>query len=387
VISVAEDARMRRAFSFIAGDESAIEADQIRLSLIPAPPFGETARCGAFADDLRAAGLQPALDAEGNVLAAYDRTGRNPVVLDAHLDTVFPSSLRLELRRKGRQLHLPGISDNGSGIAAILAFIRAARHADLRFRRPVIFLGSVGEEGEGNLRGVRHLFRSAPWREENNGSCDFIAIDGSGMHRITHQALGSRRVRVRMTGPGGHSWADFGRPNPVHIMASAIHAFVSNHSVGRHGASFNVGLIRGGIAVNAIPSEACAEVDLRATTAAYLNDLDQHLQKSVNTAVLHSGVECRMEVMGERPSGETPVSSHLVQAAVESTRYFGIDAHLDIGSTNANVPMSLGVPAIAVGAGGTSGNIHTPQEWFDSSQRHIGLQRLLLLVAILAGLE
>jgi acetylornithine deacetylase/succinyl-diaminopimelate desuccinylase-like protein len=190
-----------------------------------------------------------------------------------------------------------------------------------------------------------------------------------------------------MSGPGGHSWADFGRPNPVQAMASAIHAFGNGNAVRRTGVSFNVGLIRGGIAVNAIPAEATAEVDLRATIPANLIDLDQHLQKSVNAAVSASGVECRMEVMGERPSGETAISSTLVQTAIAATKYFGIDPRLDVGSTNANVPMSLGIPAIAIGAGGTSGNIHTADEWFDPAQRHLGLQRLLLLVAMLAGLD
>jgi acetylornithine deacetylase/succinyl-diaminopimelate desuccinylase-like protein len=293
----------------------------------------------------------------------------------------------LQLRRKGRHLYLPGISDNGSGIAALLGVLRAARGANLRFKRPVIFVGSVGEEGEGNLRGVRHLFQAPPWQNENNRQCDFIAIDVGGAHRVTNQALGSRRIRIRMSGPGGHSWADFGRPNPVLAMASAIHSFANNSIGRRSGVSFNVGLIRGGIAVNAIPSEATAEVDLRATSAANLDDLEHHLQKSVKSAVTASGVECQMEMMGERPSGETPVSSNIVQAAIEATRHFGVDPRLDVGSTDANVPMSLGIPAIAIGAGGSSGNIHTPDEWFDPTNRHIGLQRLLVLVATLAGLE
>ena len=387
VASAAADARVQRAFAYITGNEAAIEADQVRLSLIPAPPFGESARAQAFADDLRNAGLQPEIDEVGNVIAPYDRAGRNPVVVDAHLDTIFPASTPLQLLRKGRCLYLPGISDNGSGIAGLLGVLRAAREADLRFRRPVIFVGSVGEEGEGNLRGVRHLFQAPPWQDENNRQCDFIAIDVGGTQRVTHQALGSRRVRIRMSGPGGHSWADFGRPNPVLAIAAAIHAFANNSIGRRSGVSFNVGLIRGGIAVNAIPPEAFAEVDLRATAAANLNDLDNHLQKSVKAAVAASGVECRLEMMGERPSGETAVSSSIVQAAIEATKHFGIEPRLDVGSTDANVPMSLGIPAIAIGGGGSSGNVHTPEEWFDPTNRHIGIQRLLLLVATLAGLE
>ena len=186
----------------------------------------------------------PATDAIGNVIAAYDGTGSIPVVIGAHLDTVFPASTPLELRRKGRFLFLPGISDNGCGIVALLWSLRAARRAGLRFKRPVIAVGNVGEEGEGNLRGIRHLYNAPPW---GTGGCEFIAIDGAGIERVTHRALGSRRFRIRMIGPGGHSWADFGRPNPVHAMAGAIHSFTNAPSNHKPGTSFNVGVVRGGI--------------------------------------------------------------------------------------------------------------------------------------------
>jgi acetylornithine deacetylase/succinyl-diaminopimelate desuccinylase-like protein len=387
VASVAADARFRRALGRITASEAAIEACQIRLSLIPAPPFGEAARADAFAEELRRSGLNPILDAAGNVIAPYEGFGRNPVIVDAHLDTVFPASTPLELQRKGRIIHLPGIADNGSGMAALLGVLHAAREENLRFRRPVIFVGTVGEEGEGNLRGVRCLFETPAWPCEDIRQCEFIALDVGGAQRVTHQALGSRRIRIRMTGPGGHSWADFGRPNPIQALASAIHAFGSNTIGRRPNVSFNVGMMQAGIAVNAIPVQASAEVDLRATVHANLDDLHHFLQRSVNAAVAASGVECRMEIIGERPSGETPVSSALVQAAIEATRHLGLDPRLDVGSTNANFPISAGVPSIAIGAGGDSGNIHTPGEWFDPAERITGLQRLLLLVAALAGLD
>ncbi len=383
VENIFKDARIQRAFRFITEHEADIEAEQIRLTEIPAPPFGETERAGAFVDVLSHLGMRAVTDDIGNVIAGYDGIGVKPVVLGAHLDTVFPSSTPLKLARKGRVLFLPGISDNGCGLVAVLWVLRAAREFGLRFRRPVVVTGNVGEEGEGDLRGIRHLFKEPPWQGRD---CDFIAIDGAGLQRITNQALGSRRFRIHMTGPGGHSWADFGRPNPVQAMASAIHTFAAG-SGRRPGTSFNFGVVRGGISVNAIPREAVMEVDLRSITAASLDDLENQLKRTINEATRVSGVECRIEPMGERPSGSTPASLPIVQAAMAVTRRFGVEPLSDVGSTDANIPIALSIPAIAIGGGGNSGNVHTPEEWFDPARRDLGVQRLLALVAVLAGLE
>jgi acetylornithine deacetylase/succinyl-diaminopimelate desuccinylase-like protein len=382
-VTVFADTRLERALKYFIENESRIEADQVRITMVPAPPFREDERARVFADDLRSIGLKPISDSIGNVIAAYDGYGRNPVVVGAHLDTIFPAGVPLQLRRNGRVLFLPGIADNGSGIVALLWVMRAAKEIGLRFRRPVIAVGSVGEEGEGNLRGVRHLFSAPPWEGR---ICDFIAIDVGGVQRVTHRALGSRRFRIRMTGPGGHSWADFGRPNPVHAIATAVHTFVAGAGR-RPGVSYNVGVIKGGIAVNAIPSEAMVEVDLRSTTREHLDRLQEHLKRCAAGGASASGVECKIDLIGERPSGQTSVQSGLVQAALEATRRFGLEAQLDVGSTDANIPMSIGIPAIAIGAGGSCGNVHTPGEWFDPLHREIGLQRLLVLVAALAGIE
>jgi tripeptide aminopeptidase len=376
-------ARVQQAFRFISDHESEIEADQIRLTSIPAPPFGEAERARHFSEELVKLGFEPARDAIGNIVAPYEYMGRNPVVVGAHLDTVFPATTPLELERRGRLLLLPGISDNGAGIVALLWALRAAKACEIRFRRAVLALGNVGEEGEGNLRGVRHLFSNPPW---DGRECDFIAVDGGGLQRITNQALGSRRFRVRMAGPGGHSWADFGRPNPVHTIASAIHSFCSS-GIRRPGSSFNFGIIRGGISVNAIPKEATMEVDLRSTTPRNLEELEHRLHRAVEESMRGSGLECKIEIMGERPSGTTPSTSDIVQAASEVTRRFGVEPQPDIGSTDANIPISLGLSAIALGGGGNSGNVHTPEEWFDPSHRDQGIQRLLALIAVLAGLD
>jgi len=383
VDKVFADARIQQAFRYISEHESEIEASQIRLTQIAAPPFAETERAQEFTAELLKLRLRPKSDSIGNVITAFDGIGQNPVVLAAHLDTVFPASTPLELQRKGRILFLPGISDNSAGIVALIWALRAAKALDIHFRRPVIAVANVGEEGEGNLRGIRQLFSETPWEGRE---CDFIAVDGAGLQRITNQALGSRRFRVRMNGPGGHSWADFGRPNPVQAIAAAITVF-STSGARRPGSSFNFGVIRGGISVNAIPREATLEVDLRSVNRPTLDYLENQLRRSVAEATRDSGVECRIEMMGERPSGTTASNSSLVEAAFEVTRRFGVEPQADVGSTDANIPISLGLPAIAIGAGGNSGNVHTPEEWFDPWQRDRGIQRLLALIAVVAGLD
>jgi acetylornithine deacetylase/succinyl-diaminopimelate desuccinylase-like protein len=379
---VIADSRVRHAFRFISEHETDIEADQIRLTLTPAPPFQESERARLFSEELREMQLHPVSDSTGNVFAGYEGLGSNPVVVGTHLDTVFPPATPLALRRKGKTLFLPGISDNGSGIVALLWAFRAAKEAGIRFQRPVIGVGTVGEEGEGNLRGARRLFDSPPWESRE---CDFIAVDGGGLQRITHQALGSRRFRVVMRGSGGHSWADFGRPNPIQAIATAIHVF-STGTGRRPGSSFNFGLIRGGISVNAIPSEASMEVDLRSVASSTLDELEFRLRNIVDESARTAAVALQIEKIGDRPSGTTPAQSAIVQAALAATRVFGVEARLDVGSTDANIPISMGIPAIAIGGGGSAGNIHTEEEWFDPSNRDLGIQRLLTIVAVLAGL-
>jgi acetylornithine deacetylase/succinyl-diaminopimelate desuccinylase-like protein len=381
IAAILSDSRVRRAFQILQERESEIESDQIRLTLVPAPPFEEGERSRHFMEALRAIGLAPFQDALGNVIVSYGEPGPNPIIVGAHLDTVFPRDVKLELRRVGRVLHLPGISDNGAGLTALLWILRAAREAGLNFRRPLWGVANVGEEGPGNLRGVRHLFESRPW---GGGECAFIAVDGAGIQRVTNRGLGSRRFRLAMSGPGGHSWADFGRPNPVHAMATAIHHFVS--IARRPGTSFNVGTIQGGIGVNAIPKEAVIQVDLRSGTMEHLDSLHAHLKRCAGESATASGVSFHLESLGERPLGITPPQSELVQVALEVTRSMGTEPQLDVGSTDANLPMSLGIPAIALGAGGNCANIHTPEEWFDPADRYRGLQRLLGVVAVLAGM-
>jgi len=382
VAAALADPRVRSAFRILAEREAEIESEQIRLTLVPAPPFHEEARARHLADAFQLLGFFPSLDTIGNVIVRYESSGANPLIVGAHLDTVFPADTKLELRRTGRVLHLPGISDNGAGLVALLWLFRAAKEAGLRFRRPVWGVANVGEEGEGNLRGVRHLFKTRPW---GDGDCEFIAVDGAGSQRILNQAVGSRRFRIQMTGPGGHSWTDFGAPNPIHGMAEGIANFVRARSVPE--ASFNVGIIRGGIGVNSIPREASIDVDLRATSLSPLEGLHERLARAMRESASAGGLHLQIESIGERPVGQTSENSDLVRAALETTRILGVNGHLNTGSTDANLPMSLGIPAISIGAGGTGGGTHTGDEWFDPAGRETGLQRLLALVAVQAGLE
>ena len=376
------DPRVRKAVRFLHSHSAEIEADQIRISQIPAPPFEETPRAEHFRDRLLEAGCTAELDGIGNVVAPYGVMGTDPVVIGAHLDTVFGSDTPLEMRRRGSVIELPGIADNGAGLVALLWLFIAARAAGLVFGRPLVAVADVGEEGIGDLRGIRYLFKRPPWE----GLCHFIALDGGGLRRITNRGLGSRRFRMTLAGPGGHSWADFGTGNPIHGLARGIGEFMTAMSGMDHGASYNVGVIEGGISVNAIPSHAHMEVDIRATDQDRLDRMEERLRSAVGAGALEARLDCVIEVIGERPAGVTSPTGRLVGMASEATRLCGAQPVLDVASTDANIPMSMGIPAIAIGAGGSCGAIHTRREWFDPKGRQAGLERLLLLVAGMAGL-
>ncbi len=379
---IRSDPGIGRAVRFYAESEQLILEDQVRLTMVPAPPFEESKRAACFKEMLADAGFDSTIDSIGNVVAAYERFGNNPLVVGAHLDTVFPDNTRLEPERKASVVRLPGIADNGVGLVSALWLFKALRMAGLRFDRPLVLIANVGEEGIGNLRGARHVFENPPW---DGNSCEFVAIDGCGIRRITNRGLGSRRYLVRMTGPGGHSWADFPRPNPINGLAEAIHAFAPLMTPLPGGVAYNIGVIEGGISVNAIPSEARMEVDVRSGDEGLLDNMESRLYRTVEVVATRVGVDHSIDVIGKRPSGRTSTDTALVRTALEATRLIGVDPVLDLGSTDANIPMSQGIPAISIGGGGRCGNIHTEKEWFDPTNRIAGLERLLVLVASLAG--
>jgi acetylornithine deacetylase/succinyl-diaminopimelate desuccinylase-like protein len=381
---------VRSALEAIRNSEAAIIDEQIRLCEIPAPPFKETARATAYADALRAAGLKNVrLDKAGNVLGERPgRAARPHLVISAHLDTVFPEGTDVKVSRDGRFLRGPGISDDCRGLAVLVAAARAMERAGIETSGSITFVGTVGEEGLGDLRGVKALFA-----ETLKGRIDrFVSIDGSG-HGITHVAVGSQRYRVTYRGPGGHSYDNFGQANPAHALGRAI-ALISELQVpAQPRTTFSVGRVGGGTSVNALPAEAWMEIDLRSSDPAALSAVDRQVQEIVQRALTLENQRWRqsgrltvaVERIGERPAGRTDGASPIVQTALAVSKVLGISAGLDEGSTDANVAINLGIPAITTGAGGSSSGTHSLDEVFDTTDSWRGSQRVLLLTIALAN--
>ncbi|HSE37569.1 MAG TPA: M20/M25/M40 family metallo-hydrolase [Blastocatellia bacterium] len=384
---------IQRAFHFIDEMRGELDQDLVRICEIPAPPFKEDARAREIARRFEEIGLERVRsDEQGNVIAERSGFSTEPrIVISAHLDTVFPEGTNVHVRRDGARFHAPGISDNSCGIVGLIALARALKAGAINTEATVCFVATVGEEGEGNLRGVRHLFTRG---EFQGGVYAFISLDGPGLERITQRALGSRRFRVTMIGPGGHSWGDFGIVNPVHALGRAIARFASYPAPLAPRTSYNIGIIEGGSSVNAIPERASMVVDIRSVSSDEIEKLEAYLRRVVEIAAREensqrsmsgTSLTCEFEQVGDRPSGETPVNSRLVQTAIECSRAFGIEPRLDCSSTDSNIPISLGIPAITLGVGGISGNCHSLTEWYEPTGRELGIKRLLLLTGALAG--
>ena len=383
------DPSVRAALEAIRASEPAAVEEQIRLCEIPAPPFKEAERARAYADAFRAVGLKNVrVDREGNVIG--ERPGKAPrpnVVLSAHLDTVFPEGTNVRVRREGPVLHGPGIGDDCRGLAVLLAVVRALDAAKVETRGTLTFVGTVGEEGLGDLRGVKALFA-----ETLAGRVDaFVSVDGSG-HGITNVSVGSHRYRVTFRGPGGHSYEDFGRANPAHALGRAMQIVAGLEVPARPRTTFSVGRIGGGTSVNAIPAEAWMEVDLRSSDPNALKALDARFRDAVSRALAQENARWRqngrltvtVEKIGDRPAGSMAADSPIVQTALTVSKALGVTAPLDEGSTDSNVPMNLKVPAITVGSGGTGTGAHSLQESYDTTDSWRGSQRILLLAVALA---
>ena len=385
---------VERALHFFETNAEAITDEHIRICSIPATPFAEQQRAEYLAERFRQLGLHDvSLDEEGNCLGLFTGSSSAPlVIVSAHLDTVFPAGTDFNVRREGQRLLAPGISDDGCGLVALIAIVQALQSAQIQLAGSLLFVGTVGEEGEGNLRGVRHLLTRGPWSKRKIDA--FLSFDGPGLDRITNRALGSRRYRVELTGPGGHSWGDFGLPNPVHALGRAISRLAAYPVPRDPRTTFNVGSVAGGTSVNAIPSRAAMEVDLRSAGEAQLRRIDAFFKRAMKEAADEENnrrrpgdplLKLQLDLIGERPSGETPADSPLVKIALETTRLLGVEPRLDQSSTDSNLPISLGIPAITLGAGGTSGSSHTLAEWYDPRDRDRGLKRNLLVALALAG--
>jgi acetylornithine deacetylase/succinyl-diaminopimelate desuccinylase-like protein len=380
------------AHARLAARDDAIIRSQIAVAQIAAPTGEEHERAGWIARRFRDCGLGSIhTDAAGNVIGR--RAGGDdlpPVVICAHLDTVFPRETNLSIRREGERLVGPGINDNGRGLAVMLALAAEIDGVRLRSRHPVEFVATTGEEGIGDLRGAKHYFA----HRGRDAHC-MLALDGAGDERIIHRALGSRRFRVSYTGPGGHSWAAFGVPNAVHAAAAAAARLAALPLPSSPRTTLSVGRIGGGLSVNSIPDSAWLEIDARSTSAAQLDELERAIRRIVDAAAEDENAKralgtralrVTVDGIGTRPCGETPVEHQLVQSAIEATRLVGRHPDLALASTDANIPISQGIPAIAIGAGGRGGDAHTHVEWFDNLHGTLGVARALTIVMTAARL-
>jgi len=383
-----QDPAVAAAIDRIKRGESRVLEDQIHLCEIPAPPFKETRRAEAFRQALLSLGLKNVrIDRAGNVIAERPGTEPKPhLVLSAHLDTVFGEDVDVKTSRSGSILKGPGISDDCRGLAVLLGVVRALEDGHFRTTGPITFVGTVGEEGLGDLRGVKELFSG-----DLKGRIDrFVSIDGAGLG-ITSVGVGVLRYRVAFKGPGGHSYGDFGIGNPIHALGRAIAGLSDLAVPTQPKTTFNVGRIGGGTSVNSISGEAWMEVDLRSSDRAALATLDSALQKAVDTALKEENERWRNRgrltmtktVVGNRPAGRVAADSPIVQAATSVTRALGLPVSLDEGSTDANLPMSLGIPAITIDGGGTSKGTHSIEEVFDSTDSWQGTARAFLLALAL----
>ena len=391
---------VRAAMEWFREQEAQFTRWQLEVARIAAPPFGERARSAWLAEKFAELGMGVVQQDElGNVFGSRGKVGAACVSVSAHLDTVFPATTALDIRQHGRKLYGPSISDNSAGIIAMLAVAAATMRLGLCERSracELLFIGNVGEEGEGDLRGMRSIFSESRWKDVITAS---VVIDGAGSDTIVAEALGSRRFEVTLRGPGGHSWSDFGEANPIVALARVIHLFSQTRVPSSPKTTFNVGVIHGGTSVNSIPESASMRVDIRSTSAFEIERLELELRSAIERAIeeeemrssrghtspSRGGLEAEIVVIGNRPGGELAENARILQIAHAVDAHLGNSARVQRASTDANIPISLGREAIAIGAGGAGGGAHTLQEWFDTTGREFGLQRILLLVLALAG--
>jgi len=379
---------VRAAVEFARADEMRTIADQIRVCEVEAPPFQEADRAQVLAQLFRETGLSNVrIDAEGNVIGERPGTSPRPnLVMSAHLDTVFPKGTNVKVRRDGYLLRGPGIGDDCRGLADLLAVARALNHASVVTPGSITFVATVGEEGLGDLRGVKRLFNETLKDRVDR----FISIDGEGLG-ITHVAIGSARFRVTFKGPGGHSFGSFGTVNPVHALGRAIARIGEFQVQNAPRTTFNVGRIGGGTSINAIASEAWMEVDLRSGDAAALRALEAQFRQAVQDAVTAENARWRsqaltvaIETVGMRPAGRVPVTAPIVQAAVSVSKALNLPLTYAEGSTDSNLPLSLGIPSLTIDTGGRGQGAHTEGETFDATEAWKGTQRAVLLSIALA---
>ena len=394
--SIHSSAPFKRAQASLDGGYDRFVEELIALTEIPAPPFKEAARAAVYAEHFRKLGLRDVtIDPEGNVIGL--RPGTDPklplIVLSAHLDTVFPEGTDVKVRREGTKLHAPGVGDDTRGLATLLAYVRALDAAKIRTRRGILFVGTVGEEGQGDLRGARYLFTKGSYKDRIGG---FFSLDGDDPARVTHRAVGSRRYRVTFKGPGGHSYGAFGIVNPMAAMANAISELYKLPVPAEPKTTYSASVTGGGTSVNAIPSEVFVEIDMRSENQASLADLDRRFLAIVQASVeaenkarsTRAGtVSVDAKLIGERPAGATPADAPIVRAVEGAVTAMGLKPSRAAASTDSNIAMSLGVPAVTIGYGGVGGRSHSLDEFVDISKPE-GLRGMTVgLLALLAAAE
>ncbi|HTZ72705.1 MAG TPA: M20/M25/M40 family metallo-hydrolase [Candidatus Aquilonibacter sp.] len=392
IVRLMQDPACARAVAWIDRSSPWVTEQQIRLTETPAPEYGEKKRAELLQSIFAGFGLKARIDETGNTVA--ELVGMQPdrvVLIAAHLDTVFPAGTDVHVRRDGKRLLAPGISDNGAGLAALVGVARAFVESSVRTEATVVFAGDVGEEGEGNLRGIRALVDAYGSR-----IVAVIAIDGPSTTHITTQGVASRRFEFTVTGPGGHSWSDFGMPNPITALSRGIVQFSAIRLPDTSRSTFNFGVIEGGNSVNSIPGEASVKVDLRSENEAELSRLEAALrdamQSGVNAEVAarrssEGNLQLKVRSLGSRPAGKLPENSQLMQTIREVDRYLQNSSRIESSSTDANLPLSMKIPAVSLGGGGKGGGAHTLAEWYDPTGRELGIKRLFLTATALAGLQ
>jgi tripeptide aminopeptidase len=389
--NIATDPQARAALDWFEPNIAFINEVQAKLAEIPAPSFQEQDRAAAVEPLLASAGLSVHRDKIGNVIGELRGSDKEIVILGAHLDTVFPAGTDVKVRREGGRMSGPGISDNGTGLAALVAIARAMQSAKIKPKRTILFAADVGEEGEGNLRGMRALVEA--YRANLKA---VVVLDGSGTDHVTTKALASRRLEVTISGPGGHSWSDFGMVNPINALVRGSVRFINTKVPAAPRTTFNLGQIEGGTSVNSIPHEARLKADIRSESEDELGRLETALRECMSAGVrdeMESSrdrskgrLELKVDLLGSRPGGELAAGSPLLAALRAADEFVGNHSRLERSSTDANIPLSMGIDAIAIGAGGNGGGAHSLQEWYEPAGREMGLKRALLTLLEVAGI-
>jgi tripeptide aminopeptidase len=389
--ALADQATVKVALDWLEKNTKWINEEQARLTEIPAPSFQEEKRAAAVKALFAAQGLRVSSDKIGNVIGELPGVNEKEIVMvTAHLDTVFPAGTDVTVREEGERMSAPGISDNGTGLAALVGIARAMHVAKVQPQRTILFAANVGEEGEGNLRGMRALIDA--YRAKLKA---VIVLDGSGVDHVTTKALASRRLEAVITGPGGHSWSDFGMPNPINAMVRGSVRFINTKVPNSPRTTFNLGQVEGGTSVNSIPFDAKIKVDLRSESEDELTRLETAFRDCMATGVKdemdnareksRGKLEWKVNVIGTRPGGELPNDAALLSALRAADDYVGNQSRTERSSTDANIPLSLGIEAISIGAGGNGGGAHSLQEWYEPAGREVGLKRVLLTMLGAAG--